>query len=462
MTNMKALWRGHADDLLSLWADAHVFYDLYDQPETLRSDEIEQGEKKWRKRIVEQTPNGNLIRRNAMFEFLKGPRVSLLHVTVEDRLRKLLNEGALHPSGGCLVGSIYCAILNRKGNEKDRYQVHNLGQYILEAEVPRRTKASRQNPIVPIIIEGELPQAARSNLVGVDYLRLGDIHLSIYRALEYLMFPDERQQLEEDVMRRIRASILFLGMCQADFRSPEKRDSRSFLNACVEAIQSLPVLGYFYFEALVEFILCHQTGGQSARYHEQAELYNANYKNLAYDLCPDLVESFNLANFSPTPDVLSGYIEARPDWGVDAAEMIDYVAERLAFLVCARLVPDAALVDWRKVEWRFERVTEILGPLVGHLIHRLLRKFNRSRLAYYFYDQSKAMQAWNYWNQNSIAVPFNGIIPKGEIGINPAFPLNWQFYRGRYENGYIEREMPINLVAEPTLVDQKNTFMRSK
>jgi hypothetical protein len=332
----------------------------------------------------------------------------------------------------------------------------------MENEAPRRSRASTTTHFVPIIIEGELPPAARDNLLGVDYLRLGDIQLNIYRTLEYLMFPDERQELEEDVMRRIRTSISFLGSCQSDLRQAKAKSPRAFLSACADAIQLLPILGYFYFEALVEFILCHQACARSAFFHERDELYNANYKTLAYDLCPTLADNFDLAKFAPSPDQLMAYVNARPDWKLDSTQMVEYLADRLAFLVCARLIPDAVDLDLRKIEWRFDRVTEIMGPLVGHLIHRLLRTFHRSQLAYFFYDQSKAMQAWNYWNQNGIAVTFNGIIPKGEVGINPAFPLAWKFYRGRYENGAVEKLMWLNLAVQPKLVDKKYTFMRSK
>ena len=72
------------------------------------------------------------------------------------------------------------------------------------------------------------------------------------------------------------------------------------------------------------------------------------------------------------------------------------------------------------------------------------------------------MQVWNYWNHNHIAVPFNGVIPKGEIGINPAYPVEWQFFRGKYENGIIIKDDPLNLKTLPRLVDLKYTFMRNR
>jgi hypothetical protein len=37
-------------------------------------------------------------------------------------------------------------------------------------------------------------------------------------------------------------------------------------------------------------------------------------------------------------------------------------------------------------------------------------------------EQAKALEAYSYWNTHKIPTPFNGTIPKGEIGINPAYP----------------------------------------
>ena len=67
----------------------------------------------------------------------------------------------------------------------------------------------------------------------------------------------------------------------------------------------------------------------------------------------------------------------------------------------------------------------------------------------------------------NIAIPFNGVIPKGEIGINPAYTdLKYKVYQGRVteRNGFdfIEpvKELKIELI--PRLVDLKFSFMRNK
>jgi hypothetical protein len=67
----------------------------------------------------------------------------------------------------------------------------------------------------------------------------------------------------------------------------------------------------------------------------------------------------------------------------------------------------------------------------------------------------------------NIAIPFNGIIPKGEVGINPAHPnLCYRTYSTKVirENGYmyldLKKELELEIV--PKLVDPKFISMRNK
>jgi hypothetical protein len=66
-------------------------------------------------------------------------------------------------------------------------------------------------------------------------------------------------------------------------------------------------------------------------------------------------------------------------------------------------------------------------------------------------------------------IPFNGVIPKGEVGVNPALPdLNVKVYTARKldesEPGKllfgIEKEIAVKIV--PRLIDHRVTLMRSK
>ena len=99
-----------------------------------------------------------------------------------------------------------------------------------------------------------------------------------------------------------------------------------------------------------------------------------------------------------------------------------YITDRLLILTMSRLLKNTGNIEWKDFEWNFNNLLDCTSPLVGHLIHRELRNFGRYPSLYFYFDQTKALQIWNYWNHMDIVIPFNGILPKGEIGINPAYP----------------------------------------
>jgi hypothetical protein len=143
---------------------------------------------------------------------------------------------------------------------------------------------------------------------------------------------------------------------------------------------------------------------------------------------------------------------------------VAYLQDRLTYLVNARLFRAAlGAEDWHHARWEFDDLREIVGPLIGHLIHRELRSFGRYPDFYFYYDQHKALQAWNYWNHMDIIAPFNGTIPKGEIGVNPAYPdLSYRIHRAEVdERGLLHSAGRLDLTIAPRLVDIKYTLMRN-
>jgi hypothetical protein len=133
----------------------------------------------------------------------------------------------------------------------------------------------------------------------------------------------------------------------------------------------------------------------------------------------------------------------------------------------SRLLPNTQAINWENFEWNFDNLLELVGPLTGHLLHRELRNFGRYPSLYFYFDQSKALQIWNYWNHMDVTIPFNGIIPKGEVGLNPAYPdLNYQVYLGKVikKNGItkIVKDILLDISIEPRLVDLRYTTMRNK
>lgn len=451
-------------DTYHLWADAHAFFEATIIPSpAVSADPLAEQTAGWEIRLAEQTPNGSLLRSNTLFDALSGNahrKLHLLHVT--HALEQISEHGVLYPSGGCLVGSIYCAPLTA---DDDGFRMHNLGSYVLNREAPAfLEKIGKPGHVpTPLIFEVDMPPQAYCGLVGVDYLRLGAIHLSIYSHLEYLLSKAERHQLRENIVSRTKNSASFLALASAITYRGANVASESFLELLDETIPRLPILGYVYFEALAEYLMLHSTSDQTRHLAELGEFNNWLYKEMIFSSGLGMVGKFDLAKFRPSPSKLDGLL-AQVDSTVDAEHARQYLMERISYLVAARLfTPGQIPEEWRHTRWEFDSLATHFGPLLGHLIHRELRTFGRYPDFYFYFDQQKALQAWNYWNHMDILTPFNGTIPKGEVGINPAYPdLQYRVWRAEQDDaGNLHPAERLDLTIAPRLVDIKYTLMRN-
>jgi len=442
------------------WSRAHIFYNNMcslkprgDIPEEAR---LEYG---WRRRIFNEAPNGKLMVGNSLFDNLRNhSKIHLIHVTTN--LDAILSNRVLYPSSGCLLGGIYTSLLFEEGG---KFRVHNLGRYIIEEEAPRASYLKKQKSPATLIIEIVLPPNEHNHLIGIDYTRLGDIHLGIYREFEKLTSSQEKHRLYEIVLNKIRCSLTFLRLISESRINFKRIKPELFFKLYIDAVDRLPFLGYLYFEAVSEYLMLYQDSEKAKRAHAIGELYNYSYKNLMYDLFPDLLLSRGLSSFKPTPKTLSDYIKGKKIISrFDQTTMSSYLVDRCTLLINTRLLSTSFHpINWHGLKWNFDFMAEILPSLVGHLIYRELK--NRSSGPNL--DQFEAFQVWNYWNYMNVVVPFNGFIPKGEIGINPAYPeLKYQIYLGVPnkcgDNLYIAQDKKLDIKIMPRLVSRKYTTMR--
>lgn len=407
------------------------------------------------------SPNGGLYRRTQFLQDLgRGEKVRLGHVTF--RLDEIRQSGAVYASGGCLVGSVYCFPLAQSG---DGLRFHDLGEYIYREETAGRTE---RKPDV-LMFEVDLAGKPHGNLLGLDYLRLGEIHYDLFADLAYLLSPRELFELKTVVERRVVSALPFLKLCNEAWLENTRLDPGVFFRALNEAVPRLPVLGYLYFEAAAEWLMLHADSEAAQRCRERGEFYNAPYKRLVYGLYPEYKENFRLTDFNPTPEALAEFLRRAGDVrNFYTGQLAEYVMTKLIDLVNRLLISDEGRqrVAAHRA-WNLESMAGVLKPLLGHTIHRELRSFQRYRDFYFYYDQMKALQAWNYWNHMGVAVPFNGVFPKGEVGINPANPeLAVRSFRCQVSDGadglYAEPVEELDLRFAPRLVDLKYTLMRNK
>jgi hypothetical protein len=442
------------------WSNSHVFYDqLLHRPR--HNDAVSAQGALWRQRQVNETPNGSLMRDNALFQALQNDRkLYLMHVS--HKLDKIEAQGTLYPSGGCLVGAVYCAPLFK---EDKGYRMHNLGRYILGHEAPMslRNLGQTTSP-TPILIELTLPDSAYRGLTGIDYLRLGEVHLQIFLQLEYLLSRSEREKLLDTVVLRVKNSAGFLSLCNAAVCEGYPLVPRTFLAQLASAIDTLPILGYLYFETLSEYLMLHTTSARAQALKAKGEFDNWIYKELLFGLSPHMAGQFHLSKFKPSPEQIIAFIE-NLDPSIDPEHLLDYTVSRMAYLVNARLFGRELRPQvWQDIRWDFNELKQYCAPLLGHLIHREMRTFGRYPEFYFYFDQYKALEAWNYWNHMDMVVPFNGTFPKGEIGINPAYPdTTYRMYEARQTSEQtIEPVRELDVTIAPRLVDLSHALLRKQ
>ncbi|MFF1871056.1 hypothetical protein [Kitasatospora herbaricolor] len=390
------------------WDDAHT--DFGAPPTLPAAAGLAATDTEWRQRL-EQAPNGHLLRDNAMFRMLTaGTPIRLLHLTRS--LDAVRSSGHLLASTGCLVGAVYGSPLTQTA---DGLRPHNLGTHLLDS---RTTLESRRDS-APLVIEVTPHRPAP--LKGLDYLRLGAIHLRTHQALRHLLTAAEDAQVTRSVLDRVRAVAPFLDTLLANAAGRATPD-QPFIDALAAAIPAMPYLGYLYFETVAEYLMLHSVSRATKEDADRGEMNNRLYKDLAFTAVDGMGVLFDLGRFHPDHTRLLQLVD-RIEPGL-TARTADHVRRRISHLFAATaLAPDqdtAPAFTFHRAG--LDTLISTAPHLLGQLLFREVRLLDRYPQLYHCIEQAKAMEAWAYWNSEDIATPFNGTVPKGEIGINPAHP----------------------------------------
>ncbi|MEV5440876.1 hypothetical protein AB0K80_33470 [Streptomyces sp. NPDC052682] len=384
------------------WEHAHTDYTMPPQRKIPAS--LAESESDWRHYLECSTPNGWLIRHNAMTEALvSGKPMYLLHTTKDIDAIRISRQ--LHVSTGCLVGALYCSPLV---SQRDGLRPHNLGAYLM------RTKPSTTPMIFEVIPDAPIRPK------GIDYLHLGAIHLRTYERYRSFLTLAESDQLDHAVLTGLRAAAVFLDVALRN-AAGHATPAPEFIDQLSEAVAHVPFLGYLYFEVLSEYLMLHSVTPETKAYAEAGELNNWLYKRLAFAAVDGMDQLFDLARFNPRHDQLVQLIGGiEPALGPAVAE---YVRRRLSHLFARTALhtsQDAASVTFQGSD--LCTIRNFAPGLIGQMVFREIRYMPRYRQLYHCFEKAKALEAWDYWNREGIPTPFNGVLPKGEIGINPVYP----------------------------------------
>jgi hypothetical protein len=448
--------------LIEKWSKAHTSFNKVEETLVKKVNRTAGAFEVFLSEAIQQSPNGSLFYHSGFLNDLMNNRKFYLgHITFQ--LVDILKTGMIYSSGGCLVGSTYCFPFTRISDTE--YRFHNLGEYIYSEETVGR---SRNVPDV-ILFEIDLAAQSHGNLLGLDYLKLGEVHYDIFSELEYLLSSQELFDLKKRVEMDIVQSLPFFKLCNEAWLGHVRISPDIFLQSLHETIPRIPVLGYVFLEAIAGYLMLYSDCENAQKFLRAKEAYNVPYKRLMYALHPEYKKNFRLSDFNPTVQKVCDYIRKEGFIrSLSDAHLTEYIVKKIISLVNQVLISD---VGQKRVitnkTWTLERMAEYFKPLIGHMIHRELRSFGRYPDFYFYYDQMKALQVWNYWNHMGIVIPFNGVFPKGEIGINPANQeLSFRSFRCKTHarDGFLFAEPveELQLRFVPRLVDLKYTLMRNK
>ncbi|WP_327591371.1 hypothetical protein OHA25_60580 (plasmid) [Nonomuraea sp. NBC_00507] len=424
------------------WENVHTDYTTTVKRPAPRG--LTESEADWRAHLEHETPNGGLLRNNSITQALTSGRpIHLMHTTVAlDAIRR---SGQLYASTGCLMAALYCALLTP---EPAGLRPHNLGTYLLETKKHTRTLVFEITPDAPVPPK------------GTDYLRAGPIHLKTYLDHRDFLTPAEDAHLRQVVVDKVRAAAPVLDTLLANAVGKHTPDTE-FIDQFAAAVAVMPFLGYLYFEVLSEYLLLHSVTPETKSYALTGEMNNRLYKRLAFSAVQGMDQLFDLGRFAPRHERLLQII-GQVEPGLESA-VVCYTRRRLSHLfACISLDSslDAASITFRHM--RFDELATTAPGLLGHLIFRHMRIMDRYPQLYLCFEEAKALSLWNYWNTQGIPTPYNGTLPKGEIGINTAYPRSTYkaWVAEACERGLLHPTEELRVTPVPRLADLSLTAMR--
>ncbi|MEU0119305.1 hypothetical protein ABZ137_37915 [Streptomyces bobili] len=422
--------------------DAHTDY-THSRTRPMASGCAE-SEDDWRRYLQHDTPGGHLLAHNAMTGVLTSGRpIHLMHTTTA--LDAIRSSGQLYASSGCLLAALYCAPLTET---PDGLRPHNLGAYLL------RTKPHTRTLMIELAPTGPAP--AR----GIDYLRLGPLHLHTYLDHRSFLTEAEDTQLRAKAVHQIRTAAPFLDALVAG-AAGHRTAPDAFVDRLAATVPALPFLGYVYFEVLSEYLMLHSTSRETKTYAAAGEMNNLLYKRLAFSAVSGMDRLFDLSRFHPDHQRLHELIaDIEPSLAPGAAQ---YTRDRFSHLFTAlALDPGQDATAFTFWEQDFDSLAQTAPSLLGQTLFREMRILQRYPQLYLAFEQAKALRAWNYWNHHQIATPFNGFLPKGEIGVNPAYPAAGctVWLAETCERGLIHPADELDVAFVPRMADLGMTAMR--
>jgi len=355
--------------------------------------------------------NSKLYSNNIVYDFMDGKYIYLAHITTKKD--EIIDGGKIMCSGGCLVGSIYCVPVYKI--DENEFTMHNLGKFIFQKEISYFSKSNSE----PSILLFRIKKPKGFKYSGLNYLKLGKFHMNVYEELKFLLHTNERKEIDETILRAVDWSRELIHLLYKYKAIELYKNFDNFYLILKKTIENVSIFGYFLFEITSEFIVCYQNDEDTKYYAENREIFVGNFKDLVFEVVPNLTKNFDLGQFIPDIDKLKTKFD---NLGLNFEEYKLFVINYLIYYVDNYLFNKKINQSFFSENISIAECNKICPHFVGHVLHRIIRKMNRYPDFHVNFDTYKAIKIWNYWNMNNIYFPINSIIPKGEMGINPTIP----------------------------------------
>lgn len=400
----------------------------------------------WQKYFINKTPMGSLIKSNSTLESIKQNKgLRLIHVT--SSLPEIEKNGVIYGSGGALGACIYGVPLRMDG------RLHNFTELLFKYELPNSLKAKKINKPINLL-EIYLPQEnfKEVNLVtsGIDYVKLGILRINAFNNLlrKYIIPKDEEVTLKNAVVKKFNETRTFLELCA--HYDIDSVDNVTYFILLKRALDTVTHLRAIYFEVVSEYVLLFQNDKFAHQHLSIGELYHWNHKKMIFDLCPILNEKFKLTYFNPQFKNVCFYLKEKSKENCLIASFskehfYKFLKWRISQYIRLKIL-DGNPLPTGKIY--FEDIIDYNPSFAGHLIHREIHEI-------YSYEKEIARTLWQYWKKNNIICLSNGILPKGEMGINPAYPnLGYQIFEGTIDkNNTFKRKRELKVEIIPELIN---------
>jgi len=350
------------------------------------------------------TPNSTLLQSNILFENLeKHWWFWVLHVT--KNRDQIIKSGKMYVSTGCLPYTIYWV------PALPWWDVHNLIEYMLSKEI-----ASQNNEQWLLYIHfNALHQQTNIYNNWFDSRACWNEYYTIIQKLSKSNISEVKEQTQELIHQATihRTDI----SSELNILSELYYTKSNKYNRIIDTYTSLCQKNNFFtwvsLEVLIEYIMLYQDDTRSQYLKQNNEVNNEHYKNIIFSLAPSMKWNFNISHFIFDPKQRSDkIIENHCISQFDYEHFIRFISTRILHNLTYKILWSELPDDSESLIWNI-------------IYHTAKRNEHYAAFQSAFNTERKDFIHTTRKKYNTV-FPYNSVIPKWEIWINPHI-LDWSY-----------------------------------